>query len=353
MRVLFFIVHPSKFHLFRYTLAKLKQQGIEYDVLIASKDILAELLSRGGIPFTDLFPAGRRKIPGVPFYVGAAINLCRTLWRLYRHVRSKKQYDVFVTDDVLSILGKLIGIPSLVFTDNDLVTVKKVQAIYRFADRIIAPAATDLGKYDSKKIAFRGNKAIAHLHPAYFLRDPQVVVRYGLSEKRYAIVRVARLNASHDLHGNPGITDDDLRDLLSIMPEDCRIVLSAEREVAGDLRVYELKTDPVDFTQIMAHAAYFIGDSATMAAEAGVSGVPNVLVNNIASKCGVLKELQLAGLMEFFGTYAEAKPAIQKMLSDRYSQTGFQERAQRFISNCDDFNEVAVDAIVKLKKNLY
>ena len=43
MRILFYIVHPSKYHLFRYAIKELKKNN-EVDIIINSKDVLQRLI---------------------------------------------------------------------------------------------------------------------------------------------------------------------------------------------------------------------------------------------------------------------------------------------------------------------
>ena len=46
--------------------------------------------------------------------------------------------------------------------------------------------------------------------------------------------------------------------------------------------------DPSDMHQVMAHASLYIGDSQTMAAEAGVLGVPFIRCNDFVGRIGYL-----------------------------------------------------------------
>jgi len=349
MKVLFFFVHPAKYHLFKNTFRIIEQSGNQYDVVIASKDVLAGLLQAGGVPFTDLFPKGR-KIKGLPAAANAAIGLIRTLWGLYLFTR-KKNYDVFVTDDVLSFLGKARKIPTIVFTDNDLVTIPKVKSIFTYADRIIAPESTDLGKYTAKKIPFRGHKALAHLHPKYFTPNPATIKKYGLEKEKICILRLAKLNANHDLHGNPGITDQDADEIISMIAGRFRILLVAERSVPASMQKFQARLDPIDMPHILAHASFFIGDSGTMAAEAAVLGVPNILINNIARKCGVHIELRdRYKIHEFFDSFPEGRTRFSEMLNDDSLAETFRTNATTFILEADDFNQILFQSIMAESK---
>lgn len=55
---------------------------------------------------------------------------------------------------------------------------------------------------------------------------------------------------------------------------------------------YRIKINPLDMHHVMAFASLYIGDSQTMAAEAGVLGVPFVRFNDFVGRIGYLKELE-------------------------------------------------------------
>ena len=76
-KFLFFLVHPSKYHVFRNTINTLKEKGHVVDILITSKDVLEELVKNEGWNYTNIFPEGR-KFRNISPYVSAAVNFFRT-----------------------------------------------------------------------------------------------------------------------------------------------------------------------------------------------------------------------------------------------------------------------------------
>lgn len=55
---------------------------------------------------------------------------------------------------------------------------------------------------------------------------------------------------------------------------------------------YRIKISPLDMHHVMAFTSLYIGDSQTMAAEAGVLGVPFVRFNDFVGRIGYLRELE-------------------------------------------------------------
>lgn len=348
MKILFFIVHPSKYHLFKNVFKKLDESGIKYDILISSKDVLSELLDSAGLRYRDLFPNGR-KIKGVPPTLNVVISFFRTFAKLYT-LTGRENYSLYVTDDALTFLGKFRGVPSVIFTDNDLATIPKLKLMYRLADKIIAPESTDLEDLTRKKISFKGNKALAHLHPNYFAPDSGVMQKYISHGKKYIIIRLAKLNASHDIHGNPGITDENLENFINIVGERYDVKIIAEREIPIRYRNKILNVNPIDLVHVLSGATLFIGDSGTMATESAMLGVPNILINNIAKKCGVHKELESAGLQKYFDSYEAAGETIKSFLNNEGLKSEFQEKLQTYILEAEDFNEKMLSIIKELAK---
>ena len=348
LKILFFYVHPAKFHLFKNAIKLLEREGHQVDIVISNKEVLSDLLETANVKFTNLFPEGR-KISFLPSKVNAAIGLIRTIWKLWLYSR-KKNYDIYVTDDVLSILGKLQGIPSIIFTDNDLSTVPLIKIIFSAADKIIAPEATKLDNLTYKKISFKGNKAIAHLHPQYFESNSNVLEKYKIENKQICIIRLSKLNASHDAHGNPGITNLDLSEIINFLSPNYQIIISTERSLPEEFNKYIHNIEPIDFTDILFNASFFIGDSSTMATEAAILGIPNILINNIAKNLSVLVEMRdKYKIHYFFDSFKEAESNLIEMINNKETKDLFKKNALIYIDNCDDFNSILFNEITKFK----
>ena len=71
-----------------------------------------------------------------------------------------------------------------------------------------------------------------------------------------------------------------------------RIYITSERPLEPQFEKYRIKINPLDMHHVMAFASLYIGDSQTMAAEAGVLGVPFVRFNDFVGRIGYLRELE-------------------------------------------------------------
>ena len=133
---------------------------------------------------------------------------------------------------------------------------------------------------------------LAYLHPNHFTPDPSVVQGYGIdTTKPYFILRFASLNAHHD-DGIKGINTEVAQNLVDILSPHGQIYITSERELEPQFEPYRIRINPLDMHHVMAFASLYIGDSQTMAAEAGVLGTPFVRFNDFVGRIGYLRELE-------------------------------------------------------------
>ena len=133
---------------------------------------------------------------------------------------------------------------------------------------------------------------LAYLHPNHFKADEKVVAGYGIDvTKPYFVMRFASLNAHHD-SGIKGINTEIAQRLVDILKPHGQIYITSERPLEPQFEQYRIKINPLDMHHVMAFASLYIGDSQTMAAEAGVLGVPFVRFNDFVGRIGYLRELE-------------------------------------------------------------
>lgn len=342
-RILFYLVHPAKFHLFRYAINELKQNHT-LDIIINSKDVFEDLLHSEGWDYYNLFPKGRN-ISSKPSVIKSALKFILTVIRLEKYLLFKKKYDLFITDDALVVNGWWRRIPSFIFNDNDLETIKINKILFYFAYKIICPASIELGKFNDKRLSFKGNKALAHLHPNYFKPQNDIIKLYGLEESNFCILRVSKINATHDI-GNAGISNENISVFIEHFSKFSNVIISSERELPRKFQGYIFKGNPADFTNLIYHARLFFSDSATMATEAAVLGTPNILVNKLAKSLGVNKELHAYGLQYYYDNFSEGLIKAKEIFEKDKVKESFRLLATQFIQQCDDLNIFLTDTIL-------
>ena len=337
LRYLFYIVHPSKYHLFKNTINELRSTNHTVDLIINTKDVLENLIVSEGWEYTNIFPKGRN-ISKKPSIIKSAFKFIITIFRIEKYLFKNQRYDLFVTDDSLVINGWVRRIPTYIFNDNDIQTIKINKILFYFAQKIISPQSTDLGNFNNKTISFNGNKAMAHLHPSYFTPLPK-------SENHidYCIIRLSRLNATHDTNDNYGIMDNDLNDIYDMIDDKYKIIIISERELPLNYHEYIFDGNPNDLPNLLYHSSFLISDSGTMATEAAILGVPNILINKLAKDIGVHQELHNEGLQFYFDKISDSLSMINEFILNKDIKSEFMKNKTTYIEQCDDLNKMMLD----------
>lgn len=299
-KFLFYFVHPAKYHLFRVVVNQLKKDGHEVDIIITGRDILEELVQKEGWDYTKIFSNGR-KIKGVHIYISAGIYLVLTILKLLWITKGKK-YDLFVSDDLITFVGRFRGIPSIFVTDDDLSAVPESSILMSSANYIFAPSICDLGRYNKKKLGYWGYKSLAHLHPNHFVPDRTKLDSHTAQLNRYFFIRTVSATSTHDL-GKKGITDEVLRKLVNHLNKYGKVILNSERQLPPDLQEHVLDFDKNNVAHYLSFATIFVSDSTTMCAEAAVLGTPSIEFDDWYSDFKQYEELNgKYGLLQGFGT---------------------------------------------------
>ena len=289
MRFLFFLVHPSKFHVFRNTINTLKKNGHLVDILIISKDVLEDLVKSEGWEYTNIFPSGRR-IKGLPKFFGVFINFFRTLKKLNDYIKIKK-YNLFITDDLLVLIGKIHCIPSFLFQDDDLDVVPETRILFHFTDYILCPIVTNVGPYRHKKIPFWGYKELGGFHPSVFSPQKSKIKKNIPNDRKFFLLRLVSLTAVHDT-GKSGLSNEDVKNLISILKSRGDVFITSQRALPAELEEFRLDISPEDMPHVLHYAEMLISDSQTMSAEAAVLGTPFIRFNDFVGKISYLSELE-------------------------------------------------------------
>lgn len=288
MRFLFYLVHPAKFHFHKVQINKLIDKGHKVDIVINTKDILEELVREEGWVYYNIFPKSR-KIKGLHVYLAAVISIFLTIYRLLLFTKGKK-YNLFI-GDLTTLLGRLKRVPSFYPTDDVLAAVPEQVIFFKTVNYIIAPIITDVGKFNLKKIGYKGYKALAHLHPNHFQPDNGKLQSGFQDGVPYFLIRCTGFFATHDIN-KKGIDDSMLYDLEKLLSPYGKILITSERKLPEDLEKYKLDIRKSDMSHYIAFAKIFIGDSTTMCTEAAVLGIPSVEFDEYFYEIEQMLELQ-------------------------------------------------------------
>jgi uncharacterized protein len=272
VRLLFDICHPAHAHFFRQPIAILKERG--HSVLITSrrKEIAGELL--------DAFGLEHEVLSGEGDAGGLFGELVLRDYRLSRVVR-KWRPDVMAAIGGIFIAhaGVIARARSLVFYDTENAKLQNLLT-YPFATRVIVPRCYAAWTPRSRTLRYPGYHELSYLRPPYFSADRQIAIANGLAADRPTyLIRLVSWKANHDV-GERGLSSDAVRNVAKQLGSRGKVMISAESPLPDDLEELRYTGQPAAMHHVMGHCAGFFGESATMASECAVLGVPAVYAAN-------------------------------------------------------------------------
>jgi predicted glycosyltransferase len=335
MKLLFHLGHPAHFHLFKNVIAEIRKNGHQIIILIKKKDVLEDLLNESGLDYQNILPDGRKDSK-----IGIAIGQIKQDLQMLKFCIRKKVDLLVGTSVAISHVGKILSIPSLNVNEDDAEIVPLYAKLaYPWASIILTPEVCSVGKWSTKKIGYNGYHELAYLHPNHFSPQKRIAEKYMPAGEKYFVIRFAKLKAHHDT-GVKGIDISIAQKLIEILSKQGRVYITSERILEPELEKFRISINPVDMHHILAFAELYIGDSQTMAAEAGVLGTPFIRFNDFVGRIGYLNELENEYQLGF--GIKPANPDLllkttKELLEVKNRKEIFQERRQKMLMDKIDY----------------
>ena len=348
--------HPAHFHLMKNVIINLKKKGHKTLIVCQKKDILDLLLTNAGMEYSNFLPKGRK---------GGKISMLYSLLRqdylTLKLCLKHKPYLMFGTSGEICHVGKLLGIPSLYLNEDDLDVVPLLgYVVYPFAKHIMSPAVCGNKRWEKKSIKYESYHELAYLHPNHFEPESKVVEKYFPADKPFFLIRFAKLTAHHD-KGIQGINTQTAKAVIEQLKPHGDIYITSERDLEPEFEQYRININPLDIHHVMAHAQMYIGDSQTMAAEAGVLGTPFIRYNDFVGRIGYLDELENKYNLGYGikpPNDRELHETIGNLINTKNLKDVFQEKRQKMLSDKIDyakfltwFVEEYPSSLAEIKKN--
>jgi predicted glycosyltransferase len=274
--------HPKNVHTLKHVLSGLRQRGHEFLILARDKECVQPLCKILNIPFFDRGRGGN----GI---MGRIAYMAKTVFRLHSLI-SNFRPDLFISfgSPILAIMGFLKKKPVIVFDDHEPNRI--IQALYVPTSKAIVVPSCFQKTLSYKQVSFDGYFELAYLHPCRFKPAADILASLKLAASQpYVLLRFVAWKALHDRSFH-GMDDETKRRLVAAFSCNAKVFISAEGKLPPDLEPYRLSLTAERMHDVLAGAALFVGDSATMAAEAAVLGVPTLHLSDL--KTGYLLELQ-------------------------------------------------------------
>jgi predicted glycosyltransferase len=325
MRALFDLLHPAHVRFFGYLIEGLRADGHEVMVVSRDKDETEELLDGFGIPHETPFP--RRRGPA-----GMALELVGRTWRILQLARRFRPHVLVAKSEVsLGVVGRILGIPHVMFDDTEFAWLQ-----IRLSQPFATVICTGMGysrSFGRKQIRYNAPPQLAHTHPDHFRPDPDVPRRHGLEEP-FVVLRLKDWNAMHDI-GVSGYRPEERARLVRSLSEHGRPIISSEGPLPESLADYGHAIPSLEILHLLAFARLYVGEGASMAAEAACLGTPAVFLSP-RSRRGYLDAMEERfGHVATVHTVPEAVARAQAFLSGALRERGAEAR-QRLVAECVD-----------------
>lgn len=287
MKVLFFLVHPAHFHLFKNVIKKLKSDNIEPFVIIRPKESLESLCNEAGFDYIKVSDGIRKNKK-----LSMLVDILKRDFHAYQIIKKIKP-DLLIGSSVeICHVGKFLGIPSVITHEDDYDNMKFFSySAFPFATNILSPLGCRQGRWEKKCIHYPGYHELSYLHPNNYVPDPKVSKVLGT--QTYFLLRFSQFNAHHDF-GASGISDSLAKRIITILKPYGKVFISSERPLSDDLERYRITLPASSIHDVLYSSKMLIGDSQSMTVEAAVLGVPAIRFNKFAEdySIAVLDELE-------------------------------------------------------------
>ena len=255
---------------------ELGSRGHEITITLREKDIARDLLDEYGLSYEIL----SKKKTGL----GLAVEFVQRgveLWRVVE--RFRPHFLAGVMGPSIAAVGRLRRVLGrdrarvAVFYDTEIAKLTNVFA-YPLADYVCTPDCYQ-GVVRGRHVRYPGYHELAYLHPNRFTPDKEVVRRAGVDpEAPYFVVRFVSYEASHDL-GTRGLALGRKVELVHALAAQGRVLVSSEGPLPAELEAYRTRIPVQDIHHVLAFSRLLVGESATMASECAVLGVPSIYVS--------------------------------------------------------------------------
>ena len=338
MKVLVDVCHPAHVHFFKNAIREWRDEGHAVHVTSRLKDVAVPLLDALGIAHEPLsvLKAGAG---------GLARELVSRDAAMVRTVRREKPDVLLALGGTFAAhAGFLTRTPSVVFYDTECARMQNL-ITYPFATRVVVPRcyAAWTPPWSER---YAGYHELAYLRPNRFAPDRAVALANGLAPAGDTfLLRCVSWQANHDI-GERGWSAQTLRAVAAFLGRHGRVLISSEAELPPDLQPHRYPGAPAALHHVLAHCRLLVGESATLASEAAVLGVPAIYAAHTGRGYTDEQESRYGLVANITDITPEAIiAAMQRMLAEPAAAVA--ERRQRLLADTVDVVDVIKDVAAR------
>jgi hypothetical protein len=310
-------------------------------VLSREKECANALLDAYDIPYKSISALGEKKWSLLTEMVVRDIRM------LAAALKFKPDVLIGIMGVTIVQVGKLIRKPAIVFYDTEnAVTTNRF--VYPMAHSVCTPECYS-APVNGNHITYPGYHELAYLHPSRFTPDKEKVRALGIDpDSEFSIVRFVSWQASHDV-GEKGLGAAFKRDVVERLSKLGRVLITSEGALPDDLEHYRFALPPESMHDVMAFARILVGESATMASEAAVLGVPALYISDTGRGYTDEEEAKYELVYNFATTQCDAALArLDELLAMDDITSVFQQRREIMLAERIDTTGWMVDYVDKV-----
>lgn len=260
---------------------------IEFRWIIRDKDISCDLADSLGIKYHKISSASSGLFSN-------AIELFINIFRAYSITKSQK-IDLWITKygagNIAAFLSKKT---SLSFNDDDVDVVPLIALTsYTFAEKVLVPFCTRMGKYEHKAVRYQSLQEVLYLHSNRFKENENIWKQLGIKKnQKFAIIRMVSLKAHHDVNAQ-GISEQLLKEIITTLEKkNIQPFITSEKKLPPNLDRFSLDIPTKLIHTALKTSIVFIGDSLSMSTEAALLGTHSIRISTFSGRISTLNWLE-------------------------------------------------------------
>ena len=339
MKIMIDMLHPAHVHFFRNFISEMQKNGHKILVTARKKDVTIELLNAHKIKHT-IISEMKRGLFGL-FTEWVIRNI-----KFYRMARKFKP-DVLlgIMGATISPMGKILGIPSVVFWDTE--STKKINKIVFWMATYVCTPSCFKGEIGAKQIKYPGFHELAYIHPNRFKPNPLVLKKMHMKiGNKFTVIRFVSWEAINDRF--PRCINNRVK-FVKELSKYSKIFITSEGNLPKELEEYKIKVSPAEIHNLLYYATLHVGEGATTASEAALLGTPSIYASSI--KLGYLLEEEEYELVYNIAKEEKALKKSIEILKDKNIKKKWVIKRNKLLKDKVDVTKIIIDVANKFNKN--
>lgn len=331
--VLIDVGHPAHVHMFKQVARRLMDDGHNVLFTCRTKEFAVDLLEAYGFRYRLL----GKKSNSVLGKVRDTLLFEWKEWLIARRFHA----DVLVSHGsiVSAHVAYLMRKPHISFEDT--FNMEQVRLYAPFTDVIITADYPHPLTGRANVLPCACYNELLYLHPNHFHPDSRVLRDLGLRDgEPFTIVRFVGWNATHDM-GRNGFSEENKVRAVKAFEQYGRVFISSENPLPKELELYHFPLLPARMHEAEAFASLVFGESATMASEAAVLGVPGIYLDNTGRLYTAEQEAKYHLCFCFTESETDQRRAIEKGVEILSGKSGIDFKAQQQLLLADKIDVTA------------